>query len=312
MAEILINRLQPKHFALVASINELGQLSLAAQALALTQPAASRMLSEIERYVGSAVFTRTPKGMEPTTIGSALARRAQNVLEEIREASREVEAIRRGLTGKVRLGAVTGGAVGYVVPAIKAMKARSAEVEIHVDVASSAELIRNLLSGHYDFILGRVPPGIDARQFHIEGSAMEEMEIVVHRTHPLASMDRLCLSDMAHFPWIMQEPGTPLRLAVEANFIDEGAPLPRNIVNTTSLLVMIAMLASSNAIAPMSREVSDLLCRQTSVGDLCTLKVETPIIVAPYHVISVLGKHLSPMALHLRDLLLADLDARGR
>lgn len=312
MAEILINRLQPKHFSLVASIAELGQLSLAAQALALTQPAASRMLSEIERYVGAPVFTRTPKGMEPTAIGSALTRRALNVLEEIREASREVEAIRRGLTGKVRLGAVTGGAVGYVVPAIKALKSSSAEVEINVDVASSAELIRNLLAGHYDFILGRVPPGIDARQFSIEGSAMEEMDIVVHRSHPLANMDTLSLSDMAHFPWVMQEPGTPLRLAVEANFIEEGAAIPRNIVNTSSLLVMIAMLLSSNAIAPMSREVSDLLCRQASIGDLCTLKVETPIVVAPYHVISVHGKHLSPMAMRLRDLLLADLDMRGR
>ena len=123
MAENHIYRLQPKHFSLISSIAELGQLSLAAQSLALTQPAASRMLGEIERYVGSAVFIRTPKGMEPTPVGSALIRRAQNVLEEIREAAREVDAIRRGLTGKVRVGAVTGGAVGYVVPAIKALKA---------------------------------------------------------------------------------------------------------------------------------------------------------------------------------------------
>ncbi|KPF42866.1 LysR family transcriptional regulator [Rhizobium sp. AAP43] len=312
MAEAQINRLQPKHFGLIASIAELGQLSLAAQAMALTQPAASRMLGEIERYVGSPIFIRTPKGMEPTVVGGALARRAQNVLEEMREAAREIEAIRRGFTGKVRVGAVTGGAVGYVVPAIKVLKADSTAVDIHLDVAASGELIRDLLSGHYDFVLGRVPPGIDARQFNVEGAAMEEMEIVVHRTHPLVNMDRLSLSDMAHFPWVMQEPGTPLRQAVEANFIEEGSALPRNIVNTTSLLVMIAMLASSNAIAPMSREVSDLLCRQTPVGDLCTLKVETSIVVAPYHLITVHGKRLSPIAARLRDLLLAAFEERGR
>ena len=60
MAEIHIHRLQPKHLNLIRSIAELGQLSLAAQALALTQPAASRMLGEIERYVGSPIFVRTP------------------------------------------------------------------------------------------------------------------------------------------------------------------------------------------------------------------------------------------------------------
>ncbi len=56
MTEIHINRLQPKHMNLIRSIAELGQLSLAAQELALTQPAASRMLGEIERYVGSPIF----------------------------------------------------------------------------------------------------------------------------------------------------------------------------------------------------------------------------------------------------------------
>lgn len=312
MAEIHIHRLQPKHLNLIRSIAELGQLSLAAQELALTQPAASRMLGEIERYVGSSIFVRTPKGMEPTAVGSALARRAQNVLEEMREAAREVEAIQRGLTGKVRIGAVTGGAVGHVVPAIRALKAEASTVDIHVDVAPSGEMIRDLLSGQYDFVLGRIPAGIDARQFHVEGATMEEVEIVVHRTHPLVNVDRLNISDMTHFPWVMQAPGTPLRLAVENVFIEEGAPIPRNIVNTTSLLVMIAMLASSNAIAPMSREVADLLCRQTPVGDLTTLRLDTPIEVTPYHLITLSGKRLSPIAARLRDLLLGHFLSRGR
>ena len=297
MVEIHVHRLQPKHLNLIRSIAELGQLSLAAQELALTQPAASRMLGEIERYVGSPIFIRTPKGMEPTAVGSALARRAQNVLEEMREAAREVEAIQRGLTGKVRIGAVTGGAVGHVVPAIRALKAEASTVDIHVNVAPSGEMIRDLLSGQYDFVLGRIPAGIDARQFHVEGATMEEVEIVVHRTH---------------FPWVMQAPGTPLRQAVESVFIEEGVPIPRNIVNTTSLLVMIAMLASSNAIAPMSREVSDLLCRQTPVGDLTTLRLDTPIEVTPYHLITLSGKRLSPIAARLRELLLRHFLSRGR
>ena len=117
---------------------------------------------------------------------------------------------------------------------------------------------------------------------------------------------------MAHFPWVMQAPGTPLRQAVENVFIEEGAPIPRNIVNTTSLLVMIAMLASSNAIAPMSREVSDLLCRQTPVGNLTTLKMETPIEVTPYHLITLNGKRLSPVAARLRELLLGHFMSRSR
>ena len=158
MPEKLANRLLPKHFSLIRAIADYGQLSLAANALSITQPAASRMLAEIERHVGASIFARTPKGMEPTAIGCALARRAENLLEEIREAAREVDAIRRGLTGTVRVGAVTGGAVAFVVPAIQALKTEAGTADIHVEVAPSGPLIADLLSGQLDFVLGRILP----------------------------------------------------------------------------------------------------------------------------------------------------------
>ncbi|QLF68832.1 LysR family transcriptional regulator [Peteryoungia desertarenae] len=312
MSENMVHRLQPKHFSLIRSIAELGQLSLAAQALALTQPAASRMLGEIERYVGTAVFNRTPKGMEPTPVGLALARRAQNLLEEIHEAAREVDAIRRGMTGTVRVGAVTGAAVGYVVPAIQSLKDEAPGADVHVDVAPSLKLVHDLIAGHLDFVLGRVPASMDPRQFRVDNAFTEDVDIVVHQTHPLVNVDNVHLSHMTHFPWVMQAPGSPLRLAVESVFIEQGTPIPANIVNTTSLLVMIAMLASSNAIAPMSREVADLLCRQTRTAGLCTLKVDVEMTVMPYHLISFSSKRMTPIAIRLRELLLKEFELRNR
>ncbi len=86
MSDRIATRLLPKHFSLIRAVEETRQLSLAANVLAISQPAASRMLSEIERLIEAPVFVRTPKGMEPTPVGSALARRAKNLLEEIREA----------------------------------------------------------------------------------------------------------------------------------------------------------------------------------------------------------------------------------
>ena len=312
MSEKLANRLLPKHFSLIRAIADYGQLSLAANSLSITQPAASRMLAEIERHVGASVFVRTPKGMEATAIGCALARRAENLLEEIREAAREVDAIRRGLTGTVRVGAVTGGAVGFVVPAIQALKAEAETADVHVEVAPSDALIAELLAGQLDFVLGRIPAGIDARQFTISGVLTEEVDLLIHQSHPLAYAEKLTMADLVHFPWVMQAPGAPVRQALEGVFIAQGAAIPSNIVNTTSLLVMIAMLAASNAIAPMSREVSDLLCRQTAAAGLYSLKLETPIVVMPYHLITVAGKRLSPIAARLRDLLLDEFNARGK
>jgi len=74
---------------------------------------------------------------------------------------------------------------------------------------------------------------------------------------------------------------------------------------------MIAMLASSNAIAPMSREVSDLLCGGTGTG-LCKLDIRVPIVVAPYHLLTVKRKQMTPVAARLRDLVMQELCATPR
>ncbi|NKN38279.1 LysR family transcriptional regulator [Agrobacterium sp. a22-2] len=310
MTDTLANRLQPKHFSLIKAVAETGQLSLAAHALSITQPAASRMLADVERLVGAPVFIRTPKGMEPTAVGRALARRAHGLLEEFREAAREVDAIKRGLIGSVRVGAVTGGALGYIVPAIRALKAEARTADIHVDVAPSGSLISDLRSGQLDFILGRIPVGTDARQFDVRHARVEEVDLLVHQSHPLAFASKLEMNDLVHFSWVMQGPGAPVRQAVESVFIEAGAAIPSDIVNTTSLLVMIAMLATSYAIAPMSSEVSDLLCRHTTGSGLCRLDIRTPIIVAPYHLITLKGKRSTPVAERLCDLVLHEFMTR--
>ena len=48
------------------------------------------------------------------------------------------------------------------------------------------------------------------------------------------------------------------------------------------------------------------------VGDLTTLKLDTPIEVTPYHLITLSGKRLSPIAARLRELLLSRFLSRGR
>ncbi|MFD1807155.1 LysR family transcriptional regulator [Gemmobacter lanyuensis] len=139
--------LKPAQLRLIQAIADHGQLQLAAAAVSMTQPAASRMLAEIERAVGAALFLRQPKGMEPTDIGAVVVRRAQAMLRELRSMSAEVRALREGYGGAVRVGAVTGPAVGYLVPAIREIKRQSPAAEITVDVLPRAICCANSQRG---------------------------------------------------------------------------------------------------------------------------------------------------------------------
>ena len=298
---MIASQLHLKHLRLIAAIAEHRQVSLAADALGMTQPAASRTLAEAEARVGVPLFERHPKGMLPTDAGEGLARRARNILDELTDAADEVERLRLGRGGIVRIGTVTGAAVGYVVPAIRALKEQSPEAEVHVDVAISEELISGLLALRHDMILGRVPLRMAPAGLSMQRARGERVQIVASAGHAAAGRDAVSLADLVGAEWVMQGPGAPIRRAVEDAFLNLGAPLPRNVTNTASLLMALAQLRSPAVVTPVSQEVAHLLTAGRS--DLVVLAVQEPILVAPYSLITLRDRRLSPVAVRCHDLL---------
>jgi DNA-binding transcriptional LysR family regulator len=298
---MIASQLHLKHLRLIAAIAEHRQVSLAADALGMTQPAASRTLAEAEARVGVPLFERHPKGMLPTNAGEGLARRARNILDELTDAADEVERLRLGRGGIVRIGTVTGAAVGYVVPAIRALKEQSPEAEVHVDVANSEELISGLLALRHDMILGRVPMRMAPAGLSMQRARGERVQIVASAGHAAAARDAVSLADLVGAEWVMQGPGAPIRRAVEDAFLNLGAPLPRNVTNTASLLMALAQLRNPVVVTPVSQEVAHLLTAGRS--DLVILPVQEPILVAPYSLITLRDRRLSPVAVRCHDLL---------
>ena len=298
---MIASQLHLKHLRLIAAIAEHRQVSLAADALGMTQPAASRTLAEAEARVGVPLFERHPKGMLPTNAGEGLARRARNILDELTDAADEVERLRLGRGGIVRIGTVTGAAVGYVVPAIRALKEQSPEAEVHVDVANSEELIGGLLALRHDMILGRVPMRMAPAGLSMQRARGEQVQIVASAGHAAAGQDAVSLADLVGAEWVMQGPGSPIRRAVEDAFLNLGAPLPRNVTNTASLLMALAQLRNPVVVTPVSQEVAHLLTAGRS--DLVILPVQEPILVAPYSLITLRDRRLSPVAVRCHDLL---------
>lgn len=297
----LASRLQVKHLRLIATVAELEQISLAAQALGMTQPAASRALSGLEAMVGAPLFDRHPRGMALTPVGEGLVRHARNVLDEMAAAAAELERLRAGTGGVVRIGAVTGAAVGYVVPVIRALKLAVPEVEMHIDVATSEELVRGLVGMRYDMVMARLPPDAAAEDFTLMPAAAEVVDLITSRRSPLAERGRLALAELSSAAWVIQSPGAPIRRAVEEAFLAAEAPVPVNVTNTASLLVMLSLIREGQAITPVAQEVAAML--RATQPEIVTLPIRETITVGPYALITRRGRRLSPAAARCRGLL---------
>lgn len=300
----MVLTLKPAQLRLIVEIAEHRQLQMAADAVAMTQPAASRMLAEIERMAGATLFIRRPRGMDPTEAGQVVIRRARAILREMRSMTAEVQALAEGSGGTVRVGAVTGPAVGLLVPAIHMLKARSPEAMVTVDVAPSRELLRQLAAGETDFVLGRMLPEFDSRQFDVQPMRDEKLALLVRRGHPLTRAAAVTLTELADCEWIMQERGAPIREATLEAFANIGLSEPRNIVNSPSLLFMIAYLSRTDAVAAMSEEVAQLLTDAPVSADMIVLPLPREIRVSPYYLLSLKRRPLSPVAIRLRDLVI--------
>jgi DNA-binding transcriptional LysR family regulator len=294
----LIQRLKPAHLNLIRAIHDNGKLQLAADAVGMSQPAASRMLSEIEADLGGPLFERLPRGMEPTLTGAAFVRHARVILAEVAALREEIAMLSGGRAGAVRVGAVTGPAVGALVPALTALRRRMPDIQPTIEVAPSAVLTRGLEEGRFDFVLARIDSDNEVRAFEAYPGRREEVLLLARAAHPLAGRP-VSLADTLPYEYVIQEPGSPIRIALENAFLAHRLQTPAQVTNSSSLLVALSLLAGSDIIAPQTREVAQLLTRQGS--DVTILELREEIVVPPFLVLHNRNRQLSPAAEHLLD-----------
>ncbi len=305
---LLRSSLKLRHMRLVVALEEHGQISAAAHMMNISQPAASRMIAEIEGILGVAICERLPRGIRLTPYGGVLARRARSILLEMREVDREISDLKQGKGGSVFLGAVTAPAIQLAVPAIRSVRRRHPRVEISIQVETSLVLARELLASRHDFIIGRIPDDLNPRLFESRIIGVEKACLIARKGHPLASGRTVGLDELSHYDWVFQPSGSLLRQTVEGIFVSQGARLPDRVLNTSSLLLTLVMVAQSDAIAPVAVDVARFVnSRSGLAGTIDILPIAFDINVQPYSLIKVRGRSLSPAAETLYEQILREI-----
>lgn len=299
--------LKLNHLRMIVTIEDHGQISAAAESMNISQPAASRMLSEMESIAKASLYERVARGVVLTPFGSALAKRARKILLELREANRELAELRTGKGGSVHIGAVAAPAFSLVVPAIQRVTETYPGIEINIQVDNSNVLARELLAARHDFVISRIPDELNPRLFTAHQIGVEKACLIVRKGHPLLEKEVVGLSDLIGHGWVFQPPGTLLRRRLEDIFISAGVPLPENIVNTSSVVLTLAVVCKTDAIAPIARDMADFICGQSSqAGEARILPIDFAIDVKPYSLITARERALPPSARLLYDIILEE------
>jgi DNA-binding transcriptional LysR family regulator len=253
--------LNTRQLTLLVHLDEDPRLSGAASAAGLTQSAASKLLRQVEMALDVKLFERHARGVIPTRYGEILLRHARLALSELGLAHEGILALKTGVSGKAAVGTVTHPGTSLIPMAVARMKQRHAGILINVDVDSSRQLVQRLLQGSLDIVLGQELDPQGADEVVYEPLAGDEPHaIIASARHPLAGRKDLQLEDLVGQPWILPPAGSLLRDKVAARLVERGMPLPTNIVETTSLPLITALLQQSNMVAALPEEAVQSSC----------------------------------------------------
>lgn len=296
--DLLRQGLKLSHLRLAAALGEGVGISAAANKLGITQPAASRLASELERLCGTNIYTRTGRGIELTEAGRSFAHRSARVLREIGDAGREITEIGQGLSGHVTFGSVTGPSIDYAIPSIRRLRLSYPNISIGIEVAASDVLVSLLQEGRLDFALCRIPPDVDASRFRQIPKLDEPISFVARRGHPLAKPDFAAPTEaLLLYDWIVPKPGTILRTTVERALRHEKRDLPQRTLTTSSYLFTLALVRQTNGIAPIASSVARSFAGEIGQEtDIVILATDLSVSVEPYALVMSADTELTPAA----------------
>ncbi|MFR0688502.1 LysR family transcriptional regulator [Enterobacterales bacterium AE_CKDN230030158-1A_HGKHYDSX7] len=249
----LFARLRYKHLQMLLTLGSSLNLHRAAQGMNLSQPAATRMLREIEDMFGCELFERLPRGMRPTALGQELLRFAEFALSGLDRVASDLQARQQGGYGHLAIGAIMGAVPDLVMGAVAEIKERQPQLQIRIMGDTSDQVIQLLEQGRIDVGVARRNAVSDRGQYEFEPLGNEKLLVVVHKGHPLVRRRKVEWAELVRdWPWILQPETSPSRIAFDQLLHSLALPAPADVIECSSVYSMQQLIQLTPAVMLLS------------------------------------------------------------
>jgi LysR family pca operon transcriptional activator len=238
-------RIKFRHLQCFLAVAQHGSLQKAADVLAITQPAVSKTLKELEGLLAVRLFERGRKGAVPTREGEAFMRHAGASVSALREAVASVAQTRRQGSAVIAMG-VLPTVAPWLMPQLLLRQddqeeaGSDAHTSLRIETGSNPELLARLRQRELDLVIGRF-----AEPAHMVGLTFEHLYadplvLAVRPGHPLLTVARLrgnLLGGLQAFTTILPTQGTAIRHTADGFFLTRGLAPPVRVVETVSVSI---------------------------------------------------------------------------
>jgi LysR family transcriptional regulator, low CO2-responsive transcriptional regulator len=275
----------------------LRSFSKAAEALHLTQPGVSMHIKELEGHAGLPLFERIGKKLYITEAGQELLTHARELLRSLKDAEDVLDGLKGLRRGRINLAVVS--TAKYFIPRLLARFGKNyPQLEIRLAVNNRNSVIEQLIANEVDLaVMGRSPQSLDTIA---EPFAQNPHVIIAAPDHPLAGRRRVTVEAVAKETFIVREPGSGTRLAMQQFFDERQVPCRVGLEMASNETIKQAVMAGMG-VSFLSRHTLDL---ELQTGRLAVLDVRGTPVIRHWHVAHLANKRLSPTAAAFRDYVL--------
>ena len=284
-------RLKLRDLHILSAVVQCGSMAKAASHLAMTQPAVSESIANLEKTLRVRLLDRSSQGVTPTVYASALLRRGKVVFDELRQGVAEIAFLANPTSGEVRVAAGDTIAASLLPAVIARMSPRYPDIVVRVIQASAENMeFRELRERKVDLAFARVPRSFKAEDLGCEILFDDPHRVVVGARSPWARR-KVTLADLVDEPWLFASNQVIHELITEA-FKTRGLKVPRERVVGSSILMRNHLLTTGRFVTVLPDSVIRYNARQWG---LKALPVDLGVAPRSVAIITLKGRTLAPV-----------------
>src|SRR5262249_36233710 len=224
-------------------------------------------IADLEHTFSVRLLDRSSRGVEPTTYGLAVIKRATAMFDELRQSVKEVEFLADPTAGELRLGC-SDFAAGIVGVAIERMSRRYPRITFEVVSAGAAELQRHLESRNIELFVATNQETLSEDDFVAEILYDDPLIVVADVHHPLTRRRSIELAELVHEPWAMPPANTISGRYVRYVFKPCLLPHPTPIVSPYSSVLRHHLVETAGFITVLPKPMFEIMREGLSIKAL--------------------------------------------
>jgi DNA-binding transcriptional LysR family regulator len=294
LAAHISRRLKLRHLNVLLAVAEWGNMARAAEHLAISKPAVSKAISDLENTLGVRLLDRSPQGLELTLYGRAFLKRSIAIFNDLGTSVTELESLADPTAGELRIGTTPVMASGLVCIIVDRLSRQYPRLAFRATTGDLPDLQDRELRQHdIDLMIGRLPEAIPAEDTETEVLFYEKTFVVAGKNSPWTRRRKIELAELINEPWSLAVPESFPGSLAERAFRARGLAHPRTGMRSQSLEMNLALIASGRFVGILPAVMLHFSAKRLG---LRILPVDLPFKPWPVGIITLKNRTLSPVA----------------